>query len=112
MSGPPGQHIGGGLYELVWAVSNCWLGFTEQVPRFDIPRDGTLFDVQGRKHPVYGTYGEYSDAIHLRSTGHLWPLQPMLDLVQPLMEAHKNKAPLPDEPAAMALCPHPGRGCR
>lgn len=99
MSGPPDQHIGGGNYSLVWPVSDFWLGFNEQVPRFDIPSDGRLFDAKGRKHPVYSTFGEFSYVMVLRSTNILWPLEPILDRLEPLMAAHRSGVePLPDEP--------------
>jgi hypothetical protein len=99
MSGPAQEHIKGAYYELVWPVTNHWIEFEadEEVPDIQISDDGPVFDARGRKHPEYSTFGTYSLAMIIRSTGKLLNLAPIRRRVEPLVEARKNGEE-PDEP--------------
>jgi hypothetical protein len=96
MSGLAAEAIRTGNFNLVWPVQNYWLGVN--APPFHIPRDGTLFGANGKTHPRYKNFGAYAEAIVVRSTGILWSLKPILERVNPLVEAFRNRAPMPEEP--------------
>jgi hypothetical protein len=96
MSGPPTEHIHTLALNLTWPVQNYWLGTNS--PPFTIPADGRLFDSSGKQHSKCATFNDFTSAMVLRSTDILIHAKPVLDQANPLIEAHRDKTPLPEEP--------------
>jgi hypothetical protein len=99
MAGVPSSVINTLSFNLIWPGEHqrYWLG-VPGAPDFEIARDQTLFDTDGKKHPVYGDFGTYADAMVVRSVGILLHLKPIRDRVMPSIEAFRTRAPMPEEP--------------
>lgn len=99
MSGMPSEVINTLNLNLVWSApeQRYWLGV--DAPEFEIARDTTLLDSNGKKHALYGNFGALAEAMVVRSTGILWHLKPILDRANPYIEAFRARAtPMPEEP--------------
>jgi hypothetical protein len=85
MKGPPSEVFRGNQFHLTWPERNVYLHVPG--PYFEIAWDEQLFDSEGKKHAVYPDFAAFSDGMLIRSTDILCLTKPMLDRVNPEIEA-------------------------
>lgn len=96
MSGPPTEHIRTLALNLVWPIQSYWLGTNS--PPFTIQAEDKLFGSDGKEHPNYGTFGDFTAAMVLRSTAILIHVTPIVEKADPLSKAYFERSTLPAEP--------------
>jgi hypothetical protein len=97
MTGAPTEVIKSAQFLLTWPKRYFWLTIAD-APDFQIDVKDPLFDAQGKKHSVYPDYGTFAEEMLVRSTEILWPIKPVKDRVEPLMQAHYSRESMPEAP--------------
>lgn len=93
MKGPPAEVFRGSQFHLTWPEHSIHLHV--DAPYFDIAWDAPLFNAEHKQHPVYPTFGAFSEAMLVASTDILWPTKPMQDRLGPVREALDRGEPIP-----------------
>lgn len=91
LKGPPAQVFRGSQFHLAWPERSIHLYV--DAPYFDIASDAPLFDAEHNQHSLYPTFGAFSEAMLVVSTGILWPTKPMQDRL-PVKEALDRGEPI------------------
>lgn len=93
MKGPPAEVFRGSQFHLTWPEHRIHLHV--DAPYFDIAWDAPLFNAEHKQHPVYPTFGAFSEAMLVASTDILWPTKSMQDRLGPVREALDRGEPIP-----------------
>ena len=85
MAGVPADTIRGANFLLIWPTAHYWL--ETDGPDFNIVHGDMLYGVDGQQHERFSTFDDYVREMLQRSTGILWRLPPIQELVDPLIQA-------------------------
>jgi Restriction endonuclease len=100
MKGPPSEVFRGSQFYLTWPEFHIQAHMENAPPMDLIPWRTTLYDADGKQHPVYADFRSFTEAMLVVSTDILYPTQPMKDRIAPMWEAliSKGAIPMPDNP--------------